>query len=150
MLFAPALHMALCFPAPSRRLARWLGLVPAIYAVAGAAALVTLANLHAPKLYTGTHLVATTAFGVALLVVVLAEIERFRRPLSFAVRERIRVVALGAFLALSLPIALTIAELLTGGRSPVNAAALTGWILPAAVAYAVAREDLSGVWGRRV
>jgi hypothetical protein len=141
LLFASALHMALGFPPPSRRLAGWPWLVPGIYAAGAAGALVTVATLGSPRLYTGTHLVATTAFGIALLALVVAEVERFRCATSLAMRERVRVIALGAGLALALPIVLTVAELFTGGRSPVNAVALTGWIFPAAVAYAASREE---------
>ena len=73
----------------------------------------------------------------APLTLVVSEVERLRRPLSFAARERLKVVAIGAVIALCIPIAFTLAETLTGGRSPQNALALTGGIFPLALSYAL-------------
>ena len=132
--------MALGFPSPARCLARWPWLPRALYAAALALALALQIGLQRPDAYVLTHLLAVTAFGLALLVLVVSEVERLRRP---AVRsERVAAVALGALVAFGLPIVLTAAESLTGGRSPQNALALTGVVFPLAVSYALVRGGI--------
>ncbi len=142
LLFPATLHMALGFPEPARCLTRrpWLVWLP--YGLAAVLAVAYQLGLHSGGTYVATHLLATTALGIALLVLVSSEVERYRRPTSLAVRERIRVLALGALLALSLPITLTIAESLTGGRAPQNALAFTAFLFPLSIGYAVLRDDL--------
>jgi hypothetical protein len=142
LLFSGALHMALGFPQRSRLLARLPWLPLPLYAAGLGLGAFTVAGLERPGLYTGAHLVAVSAFGLSLFALVLAELERFRSSLSLDVRARLRTIAGGAVLAFGLPICLTLAELLTGGSSPANALALTGWIFPASVAYAATRAAL--------
>ena len=71
-----------------------------------------------------------------MLTLIVTELERIRRRENLANFKRLQVVALGSLLAFGLPVVLTLAEYLTGGRSPQNALALTGVIFPLAVAYA--------------
>ncbi|MCP5060505.1 MAG: hypothetical protein GY937_27725 [bacterium] len=141
LLPACALHMALCFPTalgPVRR-RPWLVVVP--YILAGFLAAANQWGLRTPSVYTTTHLVAVSAIGVALVVFVVSEVERYRRPLVAEVRARLRTVALGCGVALLLPVVITLFEFVTGGRSPQNAIALTGFILPLSLAWAVRGES---------
>ncbi len=142
LLGPAALHMALGFPQRARLLDRFPWLPLSLYAAGLGLGGFTVARLDVASAYTGSHLVAVSAFGASLLVLVISELERFRTSLSVDVRARLRTLALGAALAFGLPISLTLAELLTGGSSPANALALTAWIFPASVAYAAARGDL--------
>ena len=50
-------------------------------------------------------------------------------------------MVVGALLACSLPICLCLAELLTGGRSPQNAVALTAFLFPLSIAYVIVRDE---------
>jgi hypothetical protein len=143
LLFPTALHLALGVPAPCAALERRPWLVWALYAAGFALAGVYLANLDDPSTYSSTHLLAVSAFGAALLGLAVSEVERWRRPLPLATRERLRVLAFGALLAFSLPICITLAESLTGGRSPANALAITAWVFPSSVAWAACRGDLA-------
>lgn len=141
MLFPATLHMALCFPQPARCLEGRPWLVSLPYALAGGLAITYLLSLQSVGTYVLTHLAAITAFGAALVVLMVAEVERYRRPTTIDARARIGILAVGALLACSLPICLSLAELLTGGRSPQNAVALTAFLFPLSIAYAIIRDD---------
>ena len=95
--------------------------------------------LRDPTAYVMAHLLSVSAFGVALIALVVAEFERLRRPMNLLARERLCIAAIGTLVAFAMPIVFTAAELLTGGRSPQNALALTGAIFPLALAYAISR-----------
>jgi hypothetical protein len=141
MLFPATLHMALCFPHPARFLAGRAWLVSLPYALAAGLGIIYQLGLQSVSTYVLTHLAAITAFGAALVVLMVAEMERYRRPRSLDARSRIGILAVGALLACSLPICLSLAELLTGGRSPQNAVALTAFLFPLSIVYAIARDD---------
>jgi hypothetical protein len=146
LLFSAALHMALGFPQPTRLLTRRPWLPAPLYGAGLLLGGFYLTRLDQPGAYSGTHLLAVSAFGLALLALVVSELERFRRSLLHETRMQLRTIAAGAVLAFGLPICLMLAELLTGGRSPANAPALTAWIFPASVAYAAVRGELR--WSR--
>jgi len=139
LLFPAALVMALSFPLPARSLERRPWLPWAAYAAGAALALSYQLLLRDPAAYVTTHLLSVSAFGAALIALVVAEVERLRRPMSLLAQERLRIAAIGTMIAFAVPIAFTAAELLTGGRSPQNALALTGAIFPLALAYAISR-----------
>ncbi len=141
MLFPAALMMALYFPTPSRLVAGLPGVPTSLYVLAGALAVAYQTLLRDPTGYVWTHLIAISAFGLALVALVVAEVERLRRPMSLQASDRLRVAILGAVTALAVPIAFTAAEWITGGRSPQNALAITGAIFPLALAWALTRED---------
>jgi hypothetical protein len=145
LLFPACLHMALGFPQPARVLRQRPWLPWAAYGLAGVLAALYQLGLNAQPSYSLSHLASTSALGVALLVLMVSEVERYRRTTSAAVRERIRTIAVGAVLALSLPVCLTIAELFTGGRAPQNAMALTTFLFPLAVGYAVLTDARLGL-----
>jgi hypothetical protein len=150
MLFPAALVMALGFPSPSRYLIRYPWLPRALYGGGACLALAYQASLHHAVSYSAIHLLALSAFGLSLLTLVVGQVERLRRPLSDAARERLKVVAMGAVVALTVPIAFTLAETLTGGSSPQNALALTGGIFPLALSYALMRSGEGGHSGRKL
>ena len=141
MLFPATIHMALCFPQRARCLRGRSWFVPLPYALAAGLGIAYQAGLQSVEHYVLTHLAAITAFGAALVVLVVAEVERYRRVAAIDVRDRIGILAVGALLACSLPICLSLAELLTGGRSPQNAVALTAFLFPLSIAYALVRDD---------
>jgi hypothetical protein len=150
MLFPAALVMALWFPVPARMLTRLPWLPWGAYGLAGVLALAYQVVLRDPQAYVVSHLLSVSAFGIALVALVVAEVERFRRPMSLLARERLRITAIGALLALAVPIAFSAAELLTGGRSPQNALAFTGVIFPLALAYALSRGGYEAIKPVRV
>lgn len=141
-LFASALQMAFGFPNPARLTQRypWLPKIP--YAMGAGLALVYEIGLGNPTTYVITHLLATSALGTALLVLILSQVWRYLRPPSFHVRRQIRVLALGAVVALTLPVCLTIAEALTGGRAPQNAVAFTAFLFPLSLGYTLRSHKL--------
>jgi len=141
LLFAAALHMALGFPNAPRWLERHPALIAVPYLVAGTLGAFYQFGLYEYRGYVTNHLLAITAFGAAMLALIISEVEHYRRPRSLAARERVKILAVGALVALSLPICLTLAELLTGGRAPQNALTLTGFVFPASIGYALIRED---------
>ncbi len=143
LLFAGALHMALGFPHPARWVERHPRLIVVPYVVAALLGVFYQLGLDDFGAYVSSHLLAVTAFGAALLVLVVSEIEHYRRPRFPLARERVRVLAVGAMIALSLPICLTLAELLTGGRAPQNAMTLTGFVFPLSIGYALLRDDFA-------
>ena len=64
------------------------------------------------------------------------------RPPSFAARQRVKVLALGALAALLPQVAVSLGSAWSGGRAPENAMGWSGVFFPVAVAYAVLRDDL--------
>ena len=140
LLFPSALHMALCYPAPLEIVKRFRGLIPGLYTAGALLGAAIQIRLYDAPAYTGLHLVAVSAFGCALAAVIVSEVDRLRRPLGPDSRARLKAVLVGAGLALTLPIVVSAMESFTGGRSPQNAAALTTFVFPFAVAYAVARD----------
>lgn len=138
VLMVPAiLQMAFAFPEPMRMASDRPWLVRGPYAAAAGIALVYQWGLHHPATYVDVHLVATSALGVSLLVLIGAQIGRYVSVRSAETRRQIRILAIGAVVALSLPVLLTIAELLTGGRAPQNALGFTAFLFPLALLYAV-------------
>jgi len=114
--------------------------VPVIYAVGLMLAGVMQLRLMDAAAYSTTHLIAVTAFGLALASLVASELGRLRASDCARFRAAIVPIVGAALVALSLPVALCAVELLTGGRSPQNAMALTAALFPIAVAYTVLRD----------
>ncbi len=145
LLCGAALHMALGFPhpAPLARRHPWLVWVP--YAFSAGLASVYQVGLREPASYVSAHLLATSALGAALLVLLSSQLLRYARAASLERRRQIGALAAGAALALALPVVLTAAEALTGGRMPQNAVGFTAFIFPLAIARAALREA-QGRW----
>jgi signal transduction histidine kinase len=142
LLAAALLQMALVFPAPSKPVDRWPRLPLVGYALAGALALANQIGLYDPHWYGVTHRAAVTGFGVGLAALIAKQAWSWIRPASFAARQRVKVVALGAVFALSPMLVLVVSATLSGGQAPENAMAFTGILYPLSIGYAVLRSDL--------
>jgi signal transduction histidine kinase len=145
LLFAGTLHMALVFPEPYERVRRSPKLVRFTYALGAALALVAQVGLGDPGCYAATHLVATSAFGLSVGVLIASQVHRYLRPPTFEARQRVRIVALGALGALSPFVFLALISTVTGGKAPENMMAFTGFLFPASIAYAVLHHNLLDV-----
>ena len=141
LLFAAALHMTLGYPTRARIAQEYRWLIPSLYGAAGVLAGANQLGIMDPTLYTATHLLAVSAFGLALLGLVVGELHRMRSWATLRPRLEVASIAAGGLVALSLPVVLSAMEALTGGRSPQNAMALTAFVFPLSVAYAVTRSD---------
>jgi len=139
--FLPAalLHLALLFPV---RRATALRGAAVSYLPACVLAVVYELRLDSSSLYPGVHAFATlglVAGGVALLGAV---VWGYLRAPSELVRHRVRVVVLGLVVGFAIPVALFSVSLLENGRVPVNMTALTAFVFPLSIAYAVHKRDL--------
>jgi hypothetical protein len=141
LLFPALLHMALAFPSRVTLATRSAGVVWAPYAFAAGLALVYQVGLHDPTIYVTAHLLATSALGVGMLALVASLVARYAWPRSPALRQELGVPALGAVLALALPVALTLFESFTGGRMPQNAVGFTAFLFPLALGHWVLRSE---------
>lgn len=142
MLGAGVLHLALAFPQPSKLLVRWPRFPVVGYAAAGVLAIANQLWLFDPQGYVATHRLAVTAFGVALVCLIGKQAWSWVRPASFDARQRVKVVALGAVLALSPMVFLIVTATLSGGQAPENMMAFSGLLYPLSIGYAVLRSDL--------
>jgi signal transduction histidine kinase len=142
LLFAGVLHMALVFPHPSRLVQQRPWVVWALYVLAGFLALANQVGLYDPALYRPTHLLAVSAFGTSLVVLIAAQFRWYLRPPSFEARQRVKVHALGTAATLSGPLVLSLGSALTSGETPQNVMTFTGIFYPLSIGYAVLRHDL--------
>jgi signal transduction histidine kinase len=144
-LFAGALHMALVLPQPVRALERRPWLLYAPYLLAAPFALVGQLTLYAPERYVTQHSLAMLLVGLSAAVLIASQVRAHLRPASFEARQRVRVVAFGAIVALGPPVGLTVISPLVGSNASQNAMAFSAFLLPVAVGYAVLRHNLLGV-----
>ena len=142
LLFAGTLHQALVFPTRRPFAERRPWIPSALYGAALALAAAGQIALADPAAYALVHRTAVTAFGLALLAFVAAQVAAFVRPPSFAARQRVKVLALGALAALGPQVAVSLGSAWSGGRAPENTMGWSGVFFPLAVAYAVLRDDL--------
>lgn len=141
-LIAPSyLHLALVFPVDRLRTGRRRAL-GAIYLPFVALAVMYEVVRDHPDAYRTMHLLASLLQGMALFaaigLMVFAAVSS-RAPL---VRRRIAVVVFGAVTGFLLPAVLSGASGLLGGQVPVNGGALTAFLFPICVGYAVIKQDL--------
>jgi len=141
-LFAGTIHMALVFPQPPRILERrpWLLWLP--YAVALPFAAAGQLCLYDPRRYVVHHGLAMLLFGLALAGLIVSQVHAWLRPASFDARQRVRIVAFGAVVALSPALGLSVISPLVGWNASQNAMAFTAFLFPGAVGYAVLRHNL--------
>ena len=140
-LAAGFLHLALVFP--TERLPRYRRrvIVSAYLASAVMAAVYELV-LFSPRAYATIHLLATATHGVAAILVVAAVgYDLLESPFAL-VRRRTGVVALGTLSAFLIPAATMSTSAVLGGSIPINAGALTGFLFPLSLGYAVLKQDL--------
>jgi signal transduction histidine kinase len=142
LMIPAALHIALVFPRRSalldrvQRLPAWIWIAGGL--VAGAGQL----TLYEPWLYTLGHQLSVTGMGASMAVLIAVQIGSYLRSPSFQVRQRVRVVALAAFLAFTPILLLGIVSTATGGRIQQNLMAFTAVLFPVALGYAALRHDL--------
>lgn len=141
LVIASYLHLAVVFP--TVRVHRHRGLVlAALYTTFGGLAALYELALPSPSAYTAMHQVATAGHVVGLLAVIAAVGWDWIRTPSALVRRRIAVVALGTVAAFVMPLGVFAASALLGGSVPVNVTALTAFLFPLTLGYAIVTHDL--------
>ncbi len=141
-LFAGTIHLALVLPQPVRAIQRRPWLVAAPYALALPLALAGQAVLFDPQRYVWHHEVAMLLFGLGVVGLIGSQVQAWLRPPSFEARQRVRMVALGAVVALTPFLGSTLISPLAGRSSSQNAMAFTAFLFPIAVGYGVLRHNL--------
>lgn len=138
---AGAVHLALVFPRP-----RFAGhrrpLLIGVYLSCLLLGLMYESVLYWPAAYTTVHLVATVAQGLSGVIILAAIIHDRLTADSALVRWRCGILGASAVTAFVAPTVLIGASGVLGGRIPVNGAALTAFIFPLSLAYAVLRRSL--------
>ncbi len=140
MAAAALIHFALVFP--SDRLER--GYRPFLLAVyLGCAAMAVLYQLvlEMPTAYSAMHLASVAMQGVGGLSVLWVVTYDLLTTTSDLVRQRVVVVGLGTFAAFLLPTVLSGATGFSEGSVAVNSAAVTGFLMPMCLAYAIVRRS---------
>ena len=140
MAAAALIHFALVFP--SDRLER--GYRPFLLSIyLGCAAMAALYQLvlQMPTAYSAMHLASVAMQAVGGLSVLWVVTYDLLTTTSELVRQRVLVVGLGTFAAFLLP---TVVSGVTGfseGSVAVNSAAMTGFLMPMCLAYAIVRRS---------
>lgn len=135
------LHLALVFPTDRLRSRRRLVLT-CLYVSSLAFGMVYQLLLYQPAAYSAVHLVASSAVsvgGASILVAILYDLFTAR---SVLVRRRIGVVSLGALAGFVPSAVLMAVSGVAGGKIALNAGALTAFLFPLCLGYALVKEDL--------
>ncbi|MEW6268460.1 MAG: ATP-binding protein [Thermodesulfobacteriota bacterium] len=141
LLAASFLHLALVFPTDRLR-GRRKSVLIAVYAPFLALAAWYETVLGSPSAYTAAHLVASAAHGLAGMTLIAVVVHDFLSSPSALVRRRIGVVAVGAFAGLVVPVGLMAGSALVGGGVALNAGAITAFLFPLSIGYAIVKRDL--------
>jgi len=138
MVPATMLHFALVFPERHR----WAAFRPAGYALSLVIALAYELALYSPSAYSRILTSNMLYLGLVAVFFCARLVESYVRSESQLVRQRVRVILLGALFGFAVPaIVLTLAALMAGDVS-MNIAALTPFLFALALAYAVVKHDL--------
>ena len=138
LLPATMLHFALLFPQPNR----WVHMRFAGYALSCAIALPYEVFLYSPAEYSRILNTNMLYLGLVAVFFCLHMIPPYVRSGSQLVRQRVRVILVGALFGFALPAGvLTLAALMAGDVS-MNLAAVTPFVFSLALAYAVVKHDL--------
>lgn len=140
-LAAAFLHLAAVFPT-DRFGARRRPVLIAIYGAFAGLALVYEVVLDWPAAYSALHLLASSAHGVAALLLIGAVIYDYVTSDSPLVQRRIGVVALATAAGFLGPAVTMGASGLLGGKVAVNLGVLTAGLFPIGVGYAIVQQDL--------
>ncbi len=138
---APAalIHFALVFP--SNRLQNgYRAFLFSVYLGFAAMAVLYQVVLHMPTGYSAMHLASVAAQGFGGLAVLWVVTYDLLTTTSDLVRQRVLVVALGTFVAFLLPTVVSGATGFSEGSVAVNSAAVTGFLMPMSLAYAMVRR----------
>jgi signal transduction histidine kinase len=141
LLFASTIHLALVFPTRRLPARRFPLIIPIVYAAGFALGLATEIGLQRPAAYVVTHRIAVAAFGASMVVLIGSQLLALFRPESFHARQRVKVLALGTFAALTPQVVLILAAA-SGGHASENLMGWSGVFFPIAIGYAVLRSDL--------
>jgi signal transduction histidine kinase len=133
-------HLALVFPRDRIGRRRRLAL-SCVYGPPIIMALVYESVLYMPAAYSQAHLVASVAQGIGGLLFILGVSYELLTTKSVLVRRRLAVVALGTLCGFLVPTLLMTASGVFAGSVAVNAAGLTAFFFPFALAYAIVKQD---------
>ena len=141
MASAAFLHLALVFPTDRIKHCRGRALA-ALYGTCALFVLLYEGAIWDPPSYTAMHLIASGGFGACTIGIVLSILFDLATSRSVIVRRRIAVVALGS-LGGVLPTTLLWAfSGVNGGKVAINAVAMTAFLFPLSIAYAIIKRDL--------
>jgi len=140
-LAAGFIHLALVFPIDHIRGCRAAAL-RAVYLPFAVLAVVYELALGSPAAYTAVHLCATATHAVGAIGLILAVVYGLMRGGSPLVRRALAVVAVGTTAAFCAPAVSWAASAALGGRVALNSAALTAFLFPLSLGYAMLRRDL--------
>jgi signal transduction histidine kinase len=136
-------HLALTFPEERPLLQRHRRLLPAMYLLAFAVGIADNLMFHhwfAGTLWVNTlYSIGVVAAGVALIASLAYS---YFAPPSPAARQRVKMAAIGGFAAFLLPIAGVAVFAVLGVSFPLNFLAMPLALFPAAIGYAIVRDDL--------
>jgi len=141
LLPATFMHVALTFPR-DRLGARRLPTLLAIYQPFVTLGLLCELCRSGGWWYGLLHDVTMAAMVIAGAAVIAAVAYELIASPSPLVRRRTQVVAVGTLVGVLLPTLLLVASGVLGGSVPVNGAALTAFVFPLAIGYAVLQRDL--------
>lgn len=141
MAAAAFAHLALTFPTNRLRDHYYRNLF-AIYAPFTVLMILYQLVIWDPKLYTAIHLIASGGFGICTIGIILSILFDLITSKSVLVRRRLAVVALGSVGGVLPTTLLWAFSGITGGQVPVNAAAMTAFLFPLGISYAIVKQDL--------
>lgn len=135
-------HMALVFPQRARIAKRFPRLIPGLYAATLLFIAYAQAMLYDPAAYVQTHGIAVAGLGISMIALIGTQIRSYLSPASFEARQRVRVVAFGASVALAPIVALSVASVVSDGSTSQNMMAFSAALFPVAIGYAALRHNL--------
>ena len=142
-LLAPSfLHLALVFPVDRIRRRR-RAILRAVYLPFVALAVVYEVVLGSPSGYTAVHLAATATHAVGAAALIAAVLHGLLRGGSPLVRRTVAIVAMGAVAAFLSPMVCWAASAMLGGQVALNSAALTAFLFPLTLGYAIVQSNPS-------
>ena len=135
------LHLALVFPV-DRIASRRRAILCAVYFPFAVLAVAYEFALGSPPAYTALHLAATATHAIGAAALIAAVLHGLVRGGSPLVRRTVAIVAMGATAAFFAPIVFWAASALLGGQVALNSAALTAFLFPLTLGYAVVQRSV--------
>lgn len=142
LTLAAGVHMALVFPQRAHLISTFPRLIPSLYAATAGFTCYAQLKLYDPAVYVETHGMAVAGLGIAMVALIATQIRSYLSPASFEARQRVRVVAFGASVALAPIVALSIASVVSDGSTSQNMMAFSAALFPVAIGYAALRHNL--------
>ncbi len=135
------IHLAAVFPTDRIRKRRTLALA-AIYTPFILLGLAYNFWLYDAPTYTFLHLVASGGFGICTISIVASIVYDWVTSKSPLIRRRIAIVALGSISGILPTAALFAFSAAVGGTVPINAVAMSAFLFPLSIGYAIIKRDL--------